>query len=306
AGTRAALVSTWMTQLAPARWVLERIAGVDRRRPLPPFARQTFDTWWKGRNGGRNPERHAASSTGAASGRTKVALFADTFMRFNYPEIGHAAVRLFESLGYEVIVPNVTCCGRPMISKGLLSAAKTHAQDNLAALLPLARAGIPIVGCEPSCILTFRDEVPDLVPGPDSELLAGHTFLVDEFLHRHVQEHGWPQSSPGGTVLLHGHCHQKAIVGTRPAVSVLKAAGFEVEEVDSGCCGMAGSFGFEREHYDISMAIGERRLLPAVRRVPAETEVVAMGVSCRQQIAHGTGRRAKHLVELLAPASVAV
>jgi len=293
AGTRAALLSTWMTQLAPARWVLERIAGVDRRRPLPPFAQQTFDTWWKGRNG--------ASSNGAASGRARVALFADTFMRFNYPEIGRAAVRVFEGLGYEVIVPDVTCCGRPMISKGMLAAARTHAQKNLAALLPLARAGIPIVGCEPSCILTFRDEVPDLFPGPDAEVLAGHTFLVDEFLHRHVQERGWPRPSSGGTVLLHGHCHQKAAVGTRPATSVLKAAGFAVEEVDSGCCGMAGSFGFEREHYDISMAIGERRLLPAVRRVPAETEVVAMGVSCRQQIAHGTGRRAKHLVELLAP-----
>ena len=299
AGTRAALLSTWMTQLAPARWVLERIAGVDRRRPLPPFARETFDAWWKIRADRRNGEQH--------TGRPKVALFADTFMRFNYPEIGRAAVSVLEGLGYEVIVPDVTCCGRPMISKGLLTAARTHAQQNLAALLPLARAGIPIVGCEPSCILTFRDEVPDLFPGADAELLAGQSFLVDEFLHQHVQRHGWPGPSSGsatpsgGKVLLHGHCHQKAIVGTRPAASVLKAAGFEVEEVDSGCCGMAGSFGFEREHYDISMAIGERRLLPAVRRVPAETEVVAMGVSCRQQIAHGTGRRAKHLVELLAP-----
>ncbi len=293
AGTRAAPLSTWMTQLAPARWVLDRIAGVDRRRPLPPFARQTFDAWWKAHGRRRNGEQHTGP---------KVALFADTFMRFNYPEIGRAAVRLFEGLGYEVIVPDVTCCGRPMISKGLLGAARTHAQENLAALLPLARARIPIVGCEPSCILTFRDEVPDLLPGTDAELLAGHTFLVDEFLHRHVQERGWPRPSSGGTVLLHGHCHQKAAVGTRPATSVLKAAGFAVEEVDSGCCGMAGSFGFEREHYDISMAIGERRLLPAVRRVPAETEVVAMGVSCRQQIAHGTGRRAKHLVELLVAA----
>ena len=299
AGTRVAPLATWMTQLAPMRWVLDRVAGIDRRRPLPPFAGQTFDTWWKRRDG---------AAARAAASKTTVALFADTFMRFNYPEIGRAAVRLLEGLGYDVIVPDVTCCGRPMISKGLLTAARTHAQDNLAALLPVARAGIPIIGCEPSCILTFRDEVPDLLPGPDAELLARQTFLVDEFLHRHVQEHGWPDPAPAGVarssdtkVLLHGHCHQKAIVGTRPASSVLKAAGFAVEELDSGCCGMAGSFGFEREHYDISMAIGERRLLPAVRRVPADTEVVAMGVSCRQQIAHGTGRRAKHLVELLAP-----
>ncbi len=294
AGTRAAPLSTWMTQLAPVRWALERVAGIDRRRPLPPFARQTFDAWWNAHAGRRNGQDEGTS-------RPKVVLYADTFMRFNYPEIGRATVTLLEGLGYEVIVPPVTCCGRPMISKGLLQTAKEHAQANLETLLPFAQAGVPIVGCEPSCILTFRDEVPDLFPGPDAQLLAGHTFLVDEFLHRHIHDHGWPAPPTGRKVLLHGHCHQKAMVSTRPAVGVLRAAGFDVEEVDSGCCGMAGSFGFEREHYDISMAIGERRLLPAVRRLPPETEVVAMGVSCRQQIAHGTGRRAKHLVELLAP-----
>jgi Fe-S oxidoreductase len=164
---------------------------------------------------------------------------------------------------------------------------------------------MPIVGCEPSCILTFRDEVPDLIPGEDTRMIAGSALLIDEFLARHVQEHGWPAGvAPSGPsqprVLFHGHCHQKAMVGTQPALSVLRAAGFQAEAVDSGCCGMAGSFGFEREHYEISLAMGERRLLPAVRRAPADTEIVAMGVSCRQQIAHGTGRPAKHLVELLA------
>jgi Fe-S oxidoreductase len=227
-------------------------------------------------------------------------------MRYNYPEIGRAAVTLLEGLGYEVVVPEVTCCGRPMISKGLLATARTHAEANVRRLLPYALAGIPIVGCEPSCILTFRDEVPDLLPGEDTRQLAEHTFLIDEFLYNHVQKHGWAPIGdpspplPRHPVLFHGHCHQKASVGTRPAASVLEAAGFEVEIVDSGCCGMAGSFGFEREHYDISLAMGERRLLPAVRRAAPDVEVVAMGVSCRQQIAHGTGRQAKHLVELLA------
>lgn len=291
-GARLAPVSTWVAQSAPARWMLERFAGIDRRRPLPPFAHPTFDAWWRQHSAAEAPRR--------------VVLFADTFMRYNCPEIGRAAVQVLERLGYQVLVPSVTCCGRPMISKGLLGAAKEHAQANLKQLLPFAQAGVSIVGCEPSCLLTFRDEVPDLFPGAEAALLAEHTFLIDEFLFRHIQDHGWPGPPSGAAkrkVLLHGHCHQKAIVGTRSAAGVLRAAGYEVEEVDSGCCGMAGSFGFEREHYDLSMAIGERRLLPAVRRVSPETEVVAMGVSCRQQIAHGTGRRGKHLVEVLADAT---
>ena len=293
-GTRLAPLSTWVTQSGPARWALERIAGIDRRRPLPPFAQQTFDAWWKAHVRSRNGQ------SGTAGGRPQVVLFADTFLRYNYPEIGRAAVRVLEGLGHEVLVPPVVCCGRPMISKGMLASATRHAGENLERLLPYAQAGIPIVGCEPSCLLTFRDEVPDLFPAAHARLLAEHTFLIDEFLHRHIQERGWPGSRAGRKVLLHGHCHQKAIVGTRAAVGVLQAAGFEVEEIDSGCCGMAGSFGFEHEHYDLSMAIGERRLLPAVRKLAPEVEVVAMGVSCRQQIAHGTERRARHLVEVLA------
>jgi FAD/FMN-containing dehydrogenase/Fe-S oxidoreductase len=302
-GTRLAPVSTWLAQSGGARWMLERFAGIDRRRPLPPFARQTFDAWWKRRGGGGLSAFGTTRRGEAPAGR--VALFADTFMRYNYPEIGRAAVTLLEGLGYEVVVPEVACCGRPMISKGLLATARTHAEANVRRLLPYALAGIPIVGCEPSCILTFRDEVPDLLPGEDTRQLAEHTFLIDEFLYNHVQKYGWMPGDPSPPlprrpVLLHGHCHQKAMVGTRGAVGVLQAAGFDVEVVDSGCCGMAGSFGFEREHYDISLAMGERRLLPAVRRAAPDVEVVAMGVSCRQQIAHGTGRQAKHLVELLA------
>jgi Fe-S oxidoreductase len=289
-GAALAPLSNWVAQSGALRWALERIAGVDHRRPLPHFARPTFDAWWKTRNGTRPGE--------APAGR--VVLFADTFLRYNYPEIGRAAVQVLERLGYEVLVPDVTCCGRPMISKGLLATARRQAEENVRRLLPFALAGVPIVGCEPSCILTFRDEVPDLLPGEDTRQLATQTFLVDEFLFRHAQQNGWLAPAAGKRALLHGHCHQKAIVGTRAAVGVLQAAGFEVDVVDSGCCGMAGSFGFEREHYDISLAMGERRLLPTVRQAPPDVEIVAMGVSCRQQIAHGTGRRAKHLVELLA------
>jgi len=298
-GSALAPLSTWMASSAPARWMLERIAGVDRRRPLPPFARQTFDAWWARRNGTRVQDGSGETT------RPRVVLFADTFLRYNYPEIGLAAVALLERLGYAVTVPPVTCCGRPMISKGLLRAARGRAETNVRTLLPYAAAGIPIVGCEPSCILTFRDEIPDLLPGEDTRMIAAQALLIDELLLRHVQERGWPTAGAAASgdppnVLFHGHCHQKALVGTQPALSVLRAAGFQAEAVDSGCCGMAGSFGFEREHYDISLAMAERRLLPAVRRASTDTEIVAMGVSCRQQIAHGTGRRAKHLVEVLA------
>jgi Fe-S oxidoreductase len=295
-GARFAPLSTWATQSAAGRWALGQI-GVDPRRPLPAFASQTFDAWWRAHQAGAS-----TAADGARAVRPRVALFADTFLRFNAPEIGRASVRVLERLGYDVVVPDVGCCGRPMISKGLLRDAKALATRNLAALLPLARAGVPVVGCEPSCLLTFQDEVPDFIPGEEAQALASATSLIDVFLHQHVQKHGWPQAAvapSGRRVLLHGHCHQKAITGTRAAVAVLRAAGYEVDESDSGCCGMAGSFGFEREHYDLSLAIGERRLLPAVRSLPPETEVVAMGVSCRQQIGHGAGRRAWHLVEVL-------
>lgn len=294
AGSAAAPLSNWLGALPPVRWALDVAGGVDRRRPLPPFARGGFDRWWKARARAANGARKPAP-------RGTVALFPDTFMLYNYPQVGRAAVELLERLGYDVILAQAGCCGRTMISKGLLKQAARAAARNVEALLPLAADGIPILGLEPSCILTFRDEVPDLVPGDDARLLARRTMLIDEFLAAEHRRSPLPlrTGGAGGRVLLHGHCHQKALAGTAAAREVLAAAGFTVEEVDSGCCGMAGSFGFEREHYEISMAVGERRLLPAVRALPAETPVVAMGVSCRQQIQHGAGRRALHLVELL-------
>src|SRR5439155_954779 len=192
------------------------------------------------------------------------------------------------------------CCGRPLISKGMLTQAREHAAWNVAQLAPYARRGVAIVGLEPSCLLTLRDETVDLLRTDDARAVARQSLLFEEFL---VRERGRGLAlkfgANGRKALLHGHCHQKALVGTAPTVAALRWAGFEVSEVDSGCCGMAGSFGFEREHYDVSVALGNRRLAPAVKAAPAETEIVAPGISCRQQIQHLAGRRAKHPAEVL-------
>jgi len=227
-------------------------------------------------------------------------LFNDTFTTYNVPEIARAAVGVLEAAGYRVVLVDRKCCGRPLISKGMLGEAREHALWNVERLAPYARRGVPIVGLEPSCLLTLRDETVDLVRTDDARAVAKQSFLFEEFL---VREHGrgleLAFGAKGKKALLHGHCHQKALVGTAPTVAALRWAGFDVQEIDSGCCGMAGSFGFEREHYDISIALGNRRLAPAVKGAPAETEIVAPGISCRQQIQHLAGRRAKHPAEVL-------
>ncbi len=285
-GAATAPLSNRILRSGPVRALLHA-AGIDRRRPLPAFARPTFLGWWK---------RHESAQ---AASRGEVALFVDTFTLYHTPEVGVAATELLEALGYTVRLAPLVCCGRPLISKGFLEAARRNAEAAVARLLPLARAGVPVVGLEPSCTFTFRDEVPDLVPGEEARQVAKSVVLLDEFLDRERGLLASPQRH--GPVFVHLHCHQRALVGPAPLRRVLQAAGFSVVETDAGCCGMAGSFGFEREHYEVSMAIGERRLLPAIRDLPPEVPVVAMGISCRQQIAHGTGRRALHLAELLWP-----
>jgi Fe-S oxidoreductase len=187
-----------------------------------------------------------------------------------------------------------------LISKGMLNEARAHAAWNVARLAPLAAQGAAIVGLEPSCLLTLRDEWVDLLRTDEARLVARQSFLLEEFLVRERQRGlTLPFDGASRTALLHGHCHQKAMVGTAPTVAVLRWAGYTVSEIDSGCCGMAGSFGFEREHYDISIWLGNRRLAPAVKAAAADTVVVAPGMSCRQQIEHLAGRRARHPAEAL-------
>jgi Fe-S oxidoreductase len=189
-----------------------------------------------------------------------------------------------------------------MISKGLVEDARKCAKHNVEALKGYAAHNIPIVGCEPSCLLTLRDEYLDLLKGDAVKAVARQSFMLEEWLGKMREAGRWsPTPQHNGKVLLHGHCHQKAHIGTGPLVRCLKElGGFEVDEVDSGCCGMAGSFGFEAEHYGLSMEVGKRRLFKAVEAVDKEVTVVAAGVSCRQQIEHGTGKVARHPVELLA------
>jgi Fe-S oxidoreductase len=229
-------------------------------------------------------------------------LFHDTFLNFNYPEVGKAATLLLEAAGYHVEIAERQCCGRPMISKGLPEEARENARFNVGKLEPFVEAGFSIVGCEPSCILTFRDEYPDLLKGHAVDAVAARSFLLEEFIVKENQAGRWKLTFPRekekpAKALIHGHCHEKALIGSRYLKEAMALA-YTVEEVDSGCCGMAGSFGFEKEHYDVSMAIGKRRLFPAVEKNP-ESIIVAPGVSCRQQVEHATGRRALHPAEAL-------
>jgi Fe-S oxidoreductase len=273
-----AAAGTW-----PARWLAERVLGISRHRALPRLAWHTFRRQCRPQAGGE-----------------PVVLFDDTYTNYQVPGVGLAAVRLLRAAGFQpVLVPRV-CCGRPMISKGLLAQAREHARRNVAVLAAYARQGVPIVGLEPSCLATLRDEYLDFLPGDaDAAAVARQAVLIEEFAAQHAGVFG-PLLRAGLPAAVHGHCYQKALTGTAPLLAALRLAGGVVREIDSGCCGVAGAFGYEAEHYDISMRIGEDRLLPAVRAAAPGEVIVAAGVSCRAQIEHGTGRRALHPAEYLA------
>lgn len=282
----------WASDRTIVRHGIARILGIDPRRPLPKIAPQRFSEWF------------ASREVAKPSRRVPVALLVDTFTEYNAPAAGIAATLVLEAFGYRVTPVMGYCCGRPMISKGLLDRAAANARTNIAVLTDIIDRGIPVVGLEPSCLLTFRDEYPDMVAGADARRVAQNAFLLDEFLdssRRHPAEVTL-QTIPR-KVLFHGHCHQKALVGSAPSLQLLRRIpGLQVEEANSGCCGMAGSFGFEKEHYDVSIKIAEQRLAPAIRALSPDSLVVAAGISCRQQIAHTTGREALHPAEVVARA----
>ena len=289
AGFFAPLIN-FFSRIAPSKWLLEKTLGVSRKRTLPAFARHPFNRWFEKRR----------KTTAGSSG--KVVLFNDTFNTYNSPEVAIAATELLEAAGFEVVLPGHKCCGRPMISKGLVEDARAAAQDTVAKLAPFARQGLPIIGLEPSCLLTLRDEYKYLLPNhPDVQVVADQAMMLEEFLAQRAEQGDLdlPFNQEPKEILLHGHCHQRALVGTGPSKRALGLPGYRVHEVDSGCCGMAGSFGYEKEHYDISLKMGERRLLPAVREAGQETIVVASGFSCRHQIKDGTNREALHPAQVL-------
>ncbi|HLF76872.1 MAG TPA: FAD-linked oxidase C-terminal domain-containing protein [Dehalococcoidia bacterium] len=290
-------IANFFGRQKPLRALMQKYAGIARERPLPAFASQTFPSWFGKRASGRLATRGDA------------VLFHDTFTDYYHPEVGQAAVRILEALGYRVVVVEKTgCCGRPAISKGLLPTAKACARKNVDALLPYAQRGVPLVGTEPSCLLTFRDEYPDLLRDESSKVVAGQALLLDELIVRLAQED--PEvlkeafrDDMQREVLLHAHCHQKAIVGPEPTLQALRQVpGYKVSLVETSCCGMAGSFGFEAEHYEVSKAMGSLRLFPAVEAASTDTQIAITGVSCRQQIGHFTSRKPRHALEVLADA----
>jgi FAD/FMN-containing dehydrogenase/Fe-S oxidoreductase len=279
----------------PMRWLMEKMVGISRRRTLPKFASRPLRT-------------AARSRTQSTGGERRIVLFADTFTDLNTPELGLAAIKVLEAAGCSVeIVPRQGCCGRPMVSKGLLQRAKQAAAHNIEVLYPYAEKGIPIVGLEPSCLLMLRDEYLEFFPDdPRAATVASAARLVEEFLTEPDGEGRRPldrlrfERRPK-SVIFHGHCHAKALVGSRPMLEMLQAVAENVEEIDSGCCGMAGSFGYEAEHYVLSMQIGELRLFPAIRQAAGKgITFAAAGTSCRTQIYDGTGIRARHPVQIVA------
>lgn len=299
-----AAISRWLAIAAPLvnwvgathlfRWFLEETLGISLHRRLPRLARRSFRQWFA-----RRPEQPPGEP---------VVLFVDTFTNYNHPEIGQAAVKVLEALGRRVLVAKGQgCCGRAMISKGLLRRAKSMAKSNLAALEPYLADGTPIVGLEPSCVATLRDEYLDFYPDdPRASALAAQVQFVEEFLLSPGSDGIRPVdrlhlTPPQTSLVVHGHCQGRAVLGENRVAELMRATGAPVKEVAPTCCGMAGSFGYEKEHYCLSMQIGEMRLFPAVRDGAQKgAQIVAAGTSCRTQILDGTGVPALHPVEVLA------
>ncbi|MFC5828147.1 FAD-binding and (Fe-S)-binding domain-containing protein [Nonomuraea insulae] len=276
-----------------SNWLAGAVRGPLRLspRPLPRFHRDHLVRWFR-----RRP---------AATSGKEVILLADSFTTYSEPAIGRAAVELLERAGYRVRLEAEGCCGRSSISKGLLDRAKTMAGEMVARL---SASDAPIVGLEPSCLLTLKDEYTALLPG-DARVaaVAARARLIPELLTEAIDDGSLVLGDAlrGREILLHGHCHEKAVTGTAATRALLsRIPGAEVTELDAGCCGMAGSFGFEAEHYDLSMKIGGLRLFPAIAASSPDTLLAATGVSCRQQIAHGARRVARHPVELILEAAV--
>jgi FAD/FMN-containing dehydrogenase/Fe-S oxidoreductase len=273
------------TQLPFVRDIAKFAAGISPQRSIPPLAPQTFKSWFR-----RRPKRDNAPP---------VLLWPDTFNNYFHPATAKAAVEVLEGAGFQVLIPQPNlCCGRPLYDFGMLDRAKKLLLRILNELSPQIEAGIPVVGLEPSCVAVFRDELLNLFPHDDrAQALARQTFLLSEFLETKAQHVSFPRLER--KALLHGHCHHKSLMKMTAEESLLRRIGVDFHSPAPGCCGMAGAFGFEHDKYEISQAIGELELLPAVRHAPADWLIIADGFSCREQIAQGSNRHALHLAEVL-------
>jgi Fe-S oxidoreductase len=304
---RAAGLSSLMNlrdALPGGAWLSEKVAGFSRRRSLPRWESRPFTR-------DAAPLGAGSRNAAAAAGSGEVVLLADTFNNYFESDNLRDALRVLEAAGYRVHLSarpgeRPLCCGRTFLAAGLVDQAKAEARRTLDALQPFVDRGVPVVGLEPSCLLTLRDEFLVYGFGAQAQQLAGSALLFEEFLAREAAAGRLNlalKALPQRRALLHGHCHQKAFDAVAPVQKVLRLIpGLEVELIESSCCGMAGAFGYEKEHYDVSMQMAELSLLPAVRKADADTLIVADGTSCRHQIKDGTAREALHVARVLARA----
>jgi FAD/FMN-containing dehydrogenase/Fe-S oxidoreductase len=270
--------------IRPLATLLQSMVGIAPERRLPRFASETFQRWM---------QQHPPRSEGR-----RIILWSDTFTNYFYPEVGRAAVAVLERLGYYVVVPPQTCCGRPLYDFGLLESAREHLDAMFAMLAEILEDDTPIVVLEPSCFAVFRDEAVNLFSDrPMAHTLADRAVLFSTFVRPHLERGDLPPLSDNALAQI--HCHQQATIGREATGAALRAAGLNAQILDAGCCGMAGSFGFDKAHYQVSLAVGERVLLPAVRHASPHTLIVADGFSCREQIRQTTSRQAYHFAELL-------
>ncbi|MDF1561221.1 MAG: FAD-linked oxidase C-terminal domain-containing protein [Bacteroidales bacterium] len=286
-----------LTNLVTSTALFKRIIGFSVKRPIPSLSPVTLRRWGK---------RHDRTNGQVNGSKGTVCLFADEFTNYNESDIGIKAVMLLERLGYSVIIPRHRESGRTFLSKGLIRSARKLAVKNLLMLKDVVSDDRPFIGIEPSALLTFRDEYPDMAGealAEDARNIARNALLFDEFISRETERGNITPdqfTDKALNILLHGHCQQKAVASTAPTIRMLSLPrNYTVEEINDGCCGMAGAFGYEKEHYDLSMNIGEMVLFPAVRAAEADTVIAAPGTSCRHHIADGTGRRALHPVEIM-------
>ncbi|MBN9560180.1 MAG: FAD-binding protein [Alphaproteobacteria bacterium] len=272
--------------LGPA---LRRMAGFATERDVPTFAPETFQSWFRRRERTEQPN----------PGGKPVILWPDTFNNHFLPGTAKAAVEVLEAAGYRVIVPRQRlCCGRPLYDYGMLDLAKRKLHQTIDALRPAIRAGIPVVGLEPSCVSVFRDEMPNLLTdNEDAQRLALQTKTLSELL---MATPGWTPPPLERKALVHVHCHHKSVLDDEAEHDMLHKMGLDYKPMSDGCCGQAGSFGYEANHYEVSMRVGEDALLPAVRNAASDTLLIADGFSCREQIRHGADRWAMHPAEVLA------